>query len=143
MAAAILVAGCYVRGSQGPTPRYFQLELPPVGSAAAVPGQVSDTTATISRVEVDVRIPPIGGLDETFVGPVAGQPNALVVGWVGGTCDARVDLDLSLGGDGRPTFTLKRLDRPGGCDLVGVPRRLILTFDALVSAEGYRLELVR
>ena len=123
--------------------RYFQFELPRVGAADPVPGQVSDTTATIARVEVDLRNPPIIGPSDTFVAHLAGRPTALVVGWLGGTCDARADLDLSLGGDGRPTFTLKRLDRPGACDLAGVPRRLILTFVAAVNAADYRIDVVR
>jgi hypothetical protein len=147
IAAAIELAGCNgviaTRPEGVHEARYFELVIPPVGSGGAVPGQVSDLTATIVGVEVGRKDPLVGAVDQPFVAPQPGRPDAIVVGWVGGNCDARVDLELSPGEGGAPTITLKLLARPGACDSVGVPRRVILTFDHPVNAAGYRLDVVR
>jgi hypothetical protein len=147
IAAAVLLAGCDGMISHGtrdaPVPRYFQLELPPGGNSAPVPGQVSDTTATVVGAEIGQNGVLGGVLADTFVAPVPGRPEAVMVGWVGGACDARTDVDLSLGAGGTPTFTVKVLARPGACELVGVLRRVTLTFDHAVNATDFRIEVVR
>ena len=143
IAVVFLIAACQAPSADAPKPRYFQVELPAAGPGGLVPGQVSDVTASIVGVEVGAQDVPSGEGAAAFVAPLVGQPNAVVVGWTGGMCDGRFDLGLSRGAGGRPTFTLKLLDRPGGCDLIGVRRRLTLTFQGVVTAADFQIEEVR
>jgi hypothetical protein len=143
IALLFLVAACQPPTVDAPKPRYFQVQLPAAGPGGLVPGQVADVTESIVGVEVGPPNVPAGDGAAAFVAPLADRPKAVVVGWTGGQCDSRFDLELSTGAGGRPTFTLKLLARPGACDLIGVPRRLILTFEGAVTAADFSIEEVR
>ena len=140
---SLLLAGCYVQNPDRSEPRYFEFVFPAEGNVAALPFQASDLTGRIVGVEVDDRTPPIPGLAEPFLAPLPGRPDALVVAWPGGTCDERADLNLELGGDRRPVFTLKLLPGPPECQVEKVPRRVVVLFDEVVVATSFRLEVVQ
>jgi hypothetical protein len=143
IAVALLIAACQAPNADAPKPRYFQVQLAAAGPGGLVPGQIADVTESVIGVEIGPPNVPSGEGATAFVAPVAGRPNAVVVGWTGGECDSRFDLELSHGAGGRQTFTLKVLTGPGACDLIGVPRRLILTFERAVTAADFGIEEVR
>ena len=126
--------------SPRPEPRYVELVLP---GAPAVPLQVADLTGSLAGAELDVRTPPVGGLDETFLASIAGRPNAVLVGWPGG-CEERADVAVDPASEpgARPTFTLKLLPRTGPCGLA-IPRRLVVLFDRPIDALGFNLDVVQ
>lgn len=139
----IFAGGCngpIAASSPRPEPRYVKLVLP---RAPGVPLQVADLTGSLAGAELDVRTPPVGGLDETFLAPVAGRPNAVLVGWPGG-CEERADVAVDPASEpgARPTFTLKLLRRTGPCGLA-IPRRLVVLFDGPVDALGFNLDVVQ
>jgi hypothetical protein len=139
LAFAIALTGCYVK-TDVQEPRYFELAFPAAGDVAEVPVQVVDMTGSIVGAEIDLRNLPVVAPGDTFMESVLGQPNAIRVGWDGGTCDQRADLELRQGASG-PTFTLKLL--PGSDDCRFVARRLIITFSQAVSATDFDLDVVR
>jgi hypothetical protein len=146
-ALAVMVAGCSLLGgaavpnANAPEDRYFELAFGG-GGGAAVPVQVADVTESITSAEIDARNPPLGGLDQTFLAPVPGRPDALLVGWPGGTCEERADLALERG-DVRPAFTLKLLPRPQGCHGIDLPRRLIVSFERPVNVNDFDFHIVQ
>ena len=111
---ALALGGCIApRDDPNAAARYFVLSLEGAGALGPVPIEVSDQTRTMSDVDVDGRNPPVGQLDAEFVTPVPGRPDALVVGWPGGSCDERVGLDLGRGAAGPVLSSEAGLDFPG------------------------------
>src|SRR5215213_9230885 len=142
------LAGCSIAGfetakdSDAPRDQYFQLALPGADGAGPVPMQVADTMEMVTRADIDLRNPPLRGVDAApFVGPVPGRDDALLVGWPGG-CEERADLALERSEFG-PNLTLKLVLRRGGCDAAIVARRVIVTFDAPVQAGDFNLDVVQ
>jgi hypothetical protein len=141
--ALALLAGCYVQNRDAPEPRYFQFVFPASGQLAALPGQVADLTGMVSAVDVDPASPPVAVGDRPFVRSAPGRPTAVVVGWSGGTCDQRADLELGESGRRTPVFTLKLLSGHGGCHLEEVQRLLVVSFDHAVDPAAFELDIVQ
>ena len=142
LVVALLLAGCYARNPDLREPRYFQLALPGLAGAPAVPMQVADPMGMITGADIDPRNPPVRVADvQGLVAQVPGRPDALLVGWPGG-CEERADLALEPSELG-PNFTLKLLLRPGGCDGAIVARRVIVAFAAPVTAADFNLDVVQ
>jgi hypothetical protein len=109
--------------------RTFGLSFPAEGGIRELPVVLTDYTGLVA----DVNLPNLGvphpgphGGHADGMNAVPGQPNALEVDWVGGMCDASVDI-VVRGGD-KLAVTLATQTRPGGCLLAGIGRRLVITF---------------
>ena len=51
-------------------------------------------------------------------------PNSVLLHWIGGACDERVEVAVSS--EGGMTFIVKSITAPGACDLGGVTRAVLI-----------------
>jgi len=85
------------------------------------PVVVRDTTGRI----VDVKVDPPGLNLVPFTNP-GGQPNAVVVPWTGGACDARTEIDIAATATGLSLSVATRTEGRA-CILIGIEHRLVVT----------------
>jgi hypothetical protein len=144
-AAAFLLAGCgalYTVTDPNPAePRYYELAIRGLDGLAAVPVQVSDTTATTTGAEVDGQNVPGDGLALASLAIVPGRPNAVAVEWSNG-CEERIDIAVEHGANDRRTLTLKLLIQPE-CDPPGIPRGIVIVFEDTVNPNDFNLDVVQ
>jgi hypothetical protein len=107
------------------------------GSIAPLPVVLTDHVgAVVSIGEAPEGLQPAAA--EGFM-TVPGRPTALVLHWVGGACDSRVDVDVQ--GTDALEFTLKVTARPGPCEAMGVLRAVEVTLAGTLDPS--RTSLVR
>ena len=114
--ALVLLAGCSLLPG-----RQFTYTFPAGPGLAALPVVLTDTTGTVIGLE---EAPP-GFQPRLDVGmaTIAQNPNAVVIRWIGGSCDERV----SITEEGSPSVTFVVTTTSAvACDLGGVPRALLL-----------------
>jgi hypothetical protein len=123
---AIAVAGCSLLGAV----TTFGFEFPADGPIAALPVTVSDASGTVvgTGQAPDGHRPLVGGGFST----VPEDPNAIVVHWIGGACDASVA--MSVRDTGTITVHVVTTRRPGACDLLGISRALLIQFSHPIDA---------
>jgi hypothetical protein len=123
---AITVAGCSLFGSV----TTFGFAFPANGNIAALPVTVSDATGTVvSADQAPAGFLPV--VDEGF-STVIENPNAIVVHWIGGACDASVA--MSVRDTGTITVHVATTRKPGACDLLGVSRAVLMQFSHPIDA---------
>jgi hypothetical protein len=118
----ILVGGCD-RFAAG---RTYELVLQQPEAFEELPVRVVDSTGLVSDVAVrDAEVlPPFDGRGGLSSPP--GRPNELLVQWVGGACDERVEIAVSRGGEGRLHLELQTAPASQDCDAIGVGRAVWL-----------------
>lgn len=102
------------------------------GGLHLLPVLVVDVSGGITGVAPGASTTPMA---EGPVSIVAGRdPDSLVVGWVGGACDewTQVEVDAAVG-----TVRVRTLETPGGCDAIGIDRRLEIRFAGPVRASAF------
>ena len=119
----VLLAGCSLLPG-----RQFAFSVPAEGARPAVPGILADTTGMVIKVDVvnDVAPP----LDKGMMTSPA-DPNAVVVHWVGGACDERIQIDVLP--EGGTTIQVATTTQPGPCELIGLSRAVRIEFAAPVD----------
>jgi hypothetical protein len=123
---ALALAGC-VGSLRGPREWNASAELVAGGTFVI---SVRDTSGRIDDVEID----PAGVAVPDEITNPAGQPNVVLVPWVGGACDQRTDIPIEARGGGI-ALTVHTTVAPGPCDAMGVLHVLRLTsLDALPAA---------
>jgi hypothetical protein len=137
IATLVAVAGC--RGFMTPS-RAFDLVIDQPPAVDPLPIRVVDTSAYVQQVTVRQGevLPPFegrGGLSNP-----AGRPNDLVVQWVGGACDERAQLDVSIGGEGRLHLEMRTEVAPGDCDAIGITRALWLSLSVPIDPSEANLD---
>ncbi len=83
---------------------------------------VRDDSGRIDSVEID----PAGVTAAEPVSNPVGQPNVLLVSWVGGACDRQTDIGISGAAAGL-ALTIRTTVAPGDCDAIGVDHLLRIT----------------
>ena len=82
--------------------------------------RVRDTSGRIENVEID-PVEPVEAGDAVTNPP--GQPNVVIVPWLGGACDTLTDIAIEGSGAGL-AITVTTTMAPGVCRAVGVPHEL-------------------
>ncbi len=116
--AAVLLAGCSF------VARTFDLAFPADAglNLAELPIVLRDETGQVVSVAV---APPIANVvGDVGMATIQGNVNAVILHWLGGSCDERVSITAS--GSGQITFTLSTAERAGACDAVGHPRGVMV-----------------
>ncbi len=92
---------------------------------------VTDTTGKVTDAEID----PAGVKDTPTDSAVnvAGRPDQVLIGWVGGTCAETTDISLAAGQPG-VAAVIKITPNSDGCDAMGVLHVLRLTFSGAMPA---------
>lgn len=125
--AAVLVAACQ------PTGRTFQVTLR-TASNDPLPVALTDQTGLvtgITQVAVDSTIgfEPVLRADQT-------EPNAAILTWTGGACDAETTLTFHKL-DGRYVLNLTAHEKAGaGCPMSGVPRAIWIATSAPIPMDS-------
>ena len=89
---------------------------------AELPVVLTDSTGSVSALgEAPAGFQPI--VDDGF-STVGNNPNAIVVHWIGGACDASVA--ITADGTNVVDFTLTTTTKPGGCDAIGISRAVLI-----------------
>jgi hypothetical protein len=83
---------------------------------------VRDESGRIDNAEID----PPGVVVAAPVSNPAGQPNVVIVSWVGGACDRQTDIGVMGAGQGL-AVTVHTTVAPGDCDAIGVGHVVRLT----------------
>ncbi len=85
--------------------------------------RVRDTSGRIENVEIDPE-EPVEAADAVTNPP--GQPNVVIVPWLGGACDTLTDIAIEGSGSGL-AITVTTTRAAGVCTAVGVPHELRVT----------------
>jgi len=85
--------------------------------------RVRDTSGRIENVEID-PVEPVEAGDAVTNPP--GQPNVVIVPWLGGACDTLTDIAIDGSGSG-VSITFATTTAAGVCAAVGVPHELRIT----------------
>jgi hypothetical protein len=116
---ALAIAGCTMASTT------FGFAFPEQGgNIGALPVVLTDHTAMV--VDVDAAPDNFEPLIETGIAPFPGNPNAVVVHWIGGACDSGIRMTLT----GAPGMTLavETTRKDGPCILIGIGRAVLIQF---------------
>ena len=115
--AIAVLGGCSTFGV-----RTFGYAFPAEDGRAAVPVLLTDHAGAVT--EIDQAPPGVQPIADAGFMAVPDMPNALVIHWIGGACDEKVDIDVKESGG--LTFTLSTAVRPVACDAVAIPRAVLV-----------------
>jgi hypothetical protein len=116
--ACLLLAGCSLVGA-----RTFSFSFPAVESFGAVPVVLTDHSASVAGADEGPR--DLAFLSDEGFMPVPDDPNAVVLHWLGGGCDAAVAIDIR--DTGTLSFAVTTTVRQGlDCDGVGIQRSVLV-----------------
>ena len=122
---ALILAGCsFLPGKQ------FAFGFPAHGDSPEVIGVLTDKTGTVTRVTTVERVNPAPPIDRgmmTFVD----RPNSVMAHWIGGPCDD--DVAIAVTPDGGVTITVSTMVKAEACELIGIPRYVMIEFIAPVD----------
>ena len=119
VAVAIALGAC--EGELEPAdPHSWTAVFPAMGAVKALPVAVADQTGVVIGVELSNGFASF----QEGANAVAGRPNALAIGWVGGACDRQVAITVTK--SGRWTVAIQTAQAAGACILVGFSRDVIL-----------------
>jgi hypothetical protein len=116
VALAVVFAACSLAA------RKFDLVLSAGGAAEELPVVVTDETGLVLNVgeaSLDAPAPLPRGLMT-----LNGEPDTVIVHWVGGACDEGVAMTVS--GSDDLTIAVAITSSPEACDAVGVPRAVFI-----------------
>ena len=131
--AAVAVIGCTVFSRQ------FAYTFPANGNIAELPVVLTDSTASVTFVgEAPAGFQPI--VDDGF-STVPADPNAIVVHWLGGACDASVAITAE--GSNSVDFVVTTATKPGGCDAIGIPRAVLIQLSRPADPSRLGVRFVR
>lgn len=116
MAVAFLVAGCGFFGS-----RTFGFSFPAEGHRDALPVLLTDQTGAVVDMDAAVNFQ---GIADEGIATINEDPNAVVIHWTGGACDASVA--ISATGNGVVDFAVVTTVKPGPCDAIGIGRGVLI-----------------
>ena len=120
LGVGVLVAGCsFLPGRQ------FAFAFPAQGAAAEVTGVLTDKTGTVTRVTTVQQVEPAPEIDSGMM-TFADRPNSLLVHWIGSVCDENPAIVVAH--DGGATITITPSSHAQICDLMGVPRYVMIEF---------------
>jgi endonuclease/exonuclease/phosphatase (EEP) superfamily protein YafD len=115
--------------------RRFEETFPAQGDIKALPIVVTDRTGLIRSIELQP-----GNAPEDGISVMPARPSSLVVSWLGGMCDERVDVAFgTFGPSARVAVSTKRA---GGCLLAGIGRSVILNLDRPIDPRIVEFEEV-
>jgi hypothetical protein len=130
--AATLLAGCSLLVPQG-----IQTTIPAADGNRALPVTVVDHAAIVAGVgPARAAAPQDWGRGE--VQSVGGRDDAVLVSWVGGSCDDRAIITIDPDGD-RYTVTVKAQSSAMGCDAAGHFRSVVLTLTRPTGADAFSM----
>jgi hypothetical protein len=116
LVAATTLGGCTTFSRQ------FAYSFPANGNLPELPVVLTDATASVTSVgAAPAGFQPI--VNDGF-STVANNPNAIVVHWLGGACDASIA--ITADGSNNVDFTVTTATKPGGCDAIGIPRAVLI-----------------
>ena len=128
--AVALLAGCSLVAPSG-----IQTTIPASGDSRALPVTIVDQAAVVAGVASAEAVAP----QDWARGEVQAVPerdDAVIVSWVGGSCDDRALLTVSPDGD-RYAITVDSQTSAMGCDAVGHFRSVLLTLTKPVGADAF------
>jgi len=114
----VVLAGCSF------TVRSFLFSFPTQGDVPELSGILNDETGLVVSVD-DVAPGPAPVMDD-FMSRDATKPNEVTIQWLGGACEARVEITVS--GTEHVTILVAPKRRDGVCDLGGIPRAVQIEF---------------
>jgi hypothetical protein len=132
VAVAAVVTGCVG------TVRQFQVTFPADAGSKALPGLVNDQTGLVTRVAA-AQPGPAPVMDD-FMSHDPRTPNIVVIQWLGGGCDERVEITVE--GPDNLEFVIAPKAPAGACDGVGVPRAVFIELSVPIdsSRSGFRMD---
>jgi hypothetical protein len=138
MVAAIgLIASIAIGCGLAPQHR-LDLVFPADGPEQALPVTILDPGGLVRAVAVGAPAD-IGGFGgEVGVTPLPGSSTSAVVSWIGGACDTRTTMSLSLRGS-TIVIALATETRGGACSLVGLIRKVTIDFAEQIGARTFEL----
>jgi hypothetical protein len=116
--AAVLLVGCTF------TVKSFLFSFPAEGAIPELPGVLNDQTGLV--VSVDEVAPAEALVMDDFMSRDATMPKEVRIQWLGGACDARVEITVS--GTEHQTILVAPKRREGVCDASGIPRAVRIEF---------------
>lgn len=127
-----LTIGCEAGRPIDPGPRTFEFTLAGDDLIDPVRIVVDDRTGLVARAQAQIVL----GFElvEGVTNP-PGQPNRLVVAWLGGMCDLETVVLLEASGPGLRVGT-RTTEAGGACLLAGITRWVVLDFAVPAPAEA-------
>jgi hypothetical protein len=119
LVVALALAGCEVsRVVTGP--RTWTTTVETISGRTSTVS-VRDGSGRIEDARVDADVGPLGDIANP-----PGQPNVVLVNWVGGACDERTDITIAEAASGL-SIEIRTTAAPGDCDAIGIGHVLRLT----------------
>jgi hypothetical protein len=137
---ALIVAGCGVL--QLGEARFFGVAFADDGDGAGLIVTVEDRTGRVVNLEVADQLPGGQVMEARVVllrDPV--EPDALVVGWLGGACDVETAITIVPSEMDRATLSMRTKVAAGDCPAVGIERVAVITLDGPVDLSRIALEI--
>lgn len=132
---AVVLAGC----SLLPPPAGIQLTIPATGEVRALPVTVVDHAGIVRDAapgELPDKVVAGPGTWEASVQAVAGRDDAVLVTWVGGSCDDRAIVTIDETG-GRYAVTVRTESSATECDAAGRFRAVLLSLVGPVAPDAF------
>jgi hypothetical protein len=138
MVAAIGLIASIVIGCGLAPPHQLDLLVPADGRVPALPITILDPGGLVRAVAIGgpADIPPFDG--DVGVTPLPGSSTSAVVSWIGGACDTRTTMSVSLRGS-TIVIALVTDTRGGACILVGLIRKVTIDFAEPIGARTFEL----
>jgi len=105
--------------------REFVFGFPAHGDVPELHGVLTDRTGSVTMVTTVQEVDPAPPSDRGMM-TFADRPNSVMANWLGGTCDDKVAILVTP--DGGITITVMTSSKPEACDLVAVPRYVVIEF---------------
>ena len=128
-----IVAGC------AGTVTSFLLSFPAQGALKELPGVLNDQTGLVVSVD---EVPPVEApVVDDFMRHDPAMPNAVMIQWLGGACDARVEITVS--GSPYQTILVEPKRQAGICDAGGISRAILITFSRPIDQQQATFDIQR
>ncbi len=129
---AVLLASCSVFAPSG-----IQITIPAGNGTRALPVTVVDRAGIVAGADPALAAAP-QDWSRGEVQVVPGRDDAVVVAWVGGSCDDRAIITVDPDGV-RYMVTVESQTSAMGCDAVGIFRRVVLTLTKPTGADAFSM----
>ena len=131
LSICLVVVGC--SPSMG---RSFAVTIPGQAGISPLLTVLLDKSGVIESIAAEV---PTATESDIDVANPPGEPDVLLVTWIGGTCDHRVEFVFDGGAD---AYTLSGVtERDSGCTLSGIARSIRMQMSTPVSADTVEFQL--
>jgi hypothetical protein len=122
--------------------RTFSFDVDLHWQGAVIPLTVTDSSGLVANVTLDV--PPDATMPPLYPGLVAvnpaGRRDVLVLGWLGGVCDERIDVAIGASAEpGGLDISLTESSRASTCVLIGIGHTVTLWLTSEVDAAAVDL----